>query len=105
MEIIFIYLFVIGCCMGSFINVVIYRLPLNKSIVYPKSSCPKCNAKIKWFDNLPIISWFLLRGKCRNCKTKIDFSYPIIELCTGLLVFYIQGKLSINYFFKSNYWK
>ena len=59
MEIIFIYLFVIGCCLGSFINVVIYRLPLNKSIVYPNSSCPKCNPKIKWFGNLPIISWFL----------------------------------------------
>mgnify|MGYP001484984388 CR=1 FL=1 len=86
MEIIFIYLFVIGCCLGSFINVVIYRLPLNKSIVYPNSSCPKCNAKIKWFDNLPIISWFLLKGKCRTCKSKIAFSYPIIELCTGLLV-------------------
>ena len=87
MEITLLYLFVIGCCIGSFVNVVIYRLPLNKSIVYPNSSCPKCNAKIKWFDNLPIISWFLLNGKCRNCKTKIAFSYPIIELSTGLLVF------------------
>ena len=80
-----IYLFVFGCCIGSFINVVIYRLPLNKSIFYPNSSCPKCAAKIKWFDNLPIISWFLLRGKCRICNTKIPFSYPIIELCTSLL--------------------
>ena len=86
MEIIFIYLFVIGCCIGSFINVVIHRLPLNKSIVYPNSSCPKCNAKIKWFDNLPIISWFLLKGKCGTCKSKIAFSYPIIELCTAFLV-------------------
>ena len=82
-----IYLFVIGCCIGSFINVVIYRLPLNQSIVYPRSSCPKCNSKIKWFDNLPIISWFFLRGKCRACKTKIAFSYPFVELCTGVLVF------------------
>ena len=99
MEIIFIYLFVIGCCLGSFINVVIYRLPLNKSIVYPNSSCPKCNAKIKWFDNLPIISWFLLRGKCRTCKTKIAFSYPIIELCTSILVFfnlYAQPEFIVN---------
>ena len=87
MEIILIYLFVIGCCVGSFVNVVIYRLPLNKSVVYPNSSCPKCNAKIKWFDNLPIISWFLLNGKCRSCKNKISFSYPIIEFFTGLLVF------------------
>ena len=79
-------MFVIGCCIGSFINVLIYRLPLNQSIVYPNSSCPKCNAKIKWFDNLPIFSWLLLRGKCRACKSKISFSYPIIELSTALLV-------------------
>ena len=79
-------MFLIGCCIGSFINVLIYRLPLNQSIVYPNSSCPECNAKIKWFDNLPIISWLLLRGKCRACKSKISFSYPIIELNTGLLV-------------------
>jgi leader peptidase (prepilin peptidase)/N-methyltransferase len=84
-EIILIYLFVIGCCVGSFVNVVIYRLPLNKSILYPNSSCPKCNSKIKWFDNIPIISWLLLGGKCRACKYKIDFSYPSIELFTGLL--------------------
>ena len=81
-----IYLFVIGVCIGSFVNVVIYRLPLNQSIIYPNSSCPKCNSKIKWFDNLPIISWFLLKGKCRVCYKKISISYPIIELCTGLLV-------------------
>ena len=85
MKIIWIYLFVIGCCLGSFINVVIYRLPLNRSIVYPGSCCPKCNAKISWHDNLPIISWLFLRGKCRSCRTKISFSYPIIELCTGCL--------------------
>ncbi len=85
MEIILIYLFVIGCCIGSFVNVVIYRLPLNQSIVYPNSSCPKCNSKIKWFDNIPILSWLLLRGKCRACKKIIAFSYPSIELSTGLL--------------------
>ena len=85
MEIILIYLFVIGCCVGSFVNVVIYRLPLNQSIVFPNSSCPKCNSIIKWFDNIPIISWLLLRGKCRACKNKIAFSYPIIELFIGIL--------------------
>jgi len=93
---IFIYLFVIGCCMGSFVNVVIYRLPLNLSIVFPNSSCPKCNSRIKWFDNIPIISWLLLRGKCRACKSKIAFSYPIIELFTGLLFclnFYAQPTI------------
>ncbi len=86
MGIIGIYLFTLGCCIGSFINVLIYRLPLDQSIVYPNSRCPKCKIKINWFDNLPLISWFLLRGKCRSCKSKISFSYPIIELSTGLLV-------------------
>ena len=105
-----IYLFIIGCCIGSFINVIVYRLPLSRSIVYPNSSCPKCNAKIKWFDNLPIISWFLLRGKCRACKSKIDFSYPSIEFCTGLLfcfnlyanpTIFIQEPTYIKIFFGS----
>ena len=86
MGIIGIYLFIFGCCLGSFINVVIYRLPLNQSIVYPKSRCPKCKTKIKFYDNLPLISWLLLKGKCRACKTKISFSYPIVELSTALLV-------------------
>ena len=108
MEIIGIYLFVIGCCIGSFINVLIYRLPLNQSIVYPNSSCPKCKVKIKWFDNLPIISWLLLRGKCRACKSKISFSYPIIELVTGILVWlniyahptiYSQQPISVRILF------
>ena len=81
-----VYLFVFGCCLGSFINVLIYRLPLNQSIVYPKSRCPKCKTKIKWFDNLPVISWFLLKGQCRACKGKISFSYPLVEISTGILV-------------------
>ena len=88
MGIIGIYLFTLGCCIGSFINVLIYRLPLDQSIVYPNSRCPKCKIKINWFDNLPLISWFLLRGKCRSCKTKISFSYPIVELSTGLLIWF-----------------
>ncbi len=85
MGIVGIYLFIFGCCIGSFVNVVTYRLPLDQSIVYPYSRCPKCKTKINWFDNLPLISWFFLRGKCRSCKTKISFSYPIVELSTGLL--------------------
>jgi len=110
MNILGINLFIIGCCIGSFINVVIYRLPLNQSIVYPNSSCPKCETRIKWFDNVPIISWFLLRGKCRVCKAKISLSYPVIELSTGLLVLlninahptiYIQQPIYVILFFGS----
>ena len=81
-------LFIFGCCIGSFINVLIYRLPLNQSIVHPRSRCPKCNIKIKWFDNLPIISWVVLRGKCRACRKKISSTYPFIELLTGILIWF-----------------
>ena len=110
MFIVGVYLFIIGCCIGSFINVLIYRLPINKSIIYPNSRCPKCDTKIKWFDNLPIISWFVLRGKCRACNGKISISYPIIELLTGILFWvniyahptiYSQEPISIKIFFGS----
>ena len=110
MSILGLYLFVIGCCLGSFINVVIYRLPINKSIIYPSSRCPQCNTKIKWIDNLPIISWLFLRGQCRFCKAKISCSYPIIEFLTGILVWlnsyanptiYSQQPISITIFFGS----
>ena len=78
-------IFVIGCCFGSFLNVVIFRLPLQRSIIYPSSRCLKCNSKINWFDNIPIFSWILLKGKCRFCKNKISFQYPFIEFLTGFL--------------------
>ena len=80
-----IYLFVFGCCIGSFINVLTYRLPLGKSIISPRSRCTKCNFKLNWFDNIPLISWILLRAKCRSCKEKISITYPLVELMTGLI--------------------
>ena len=85
MGIVGIYLFVIGCCVGSFINVICFRLPLGKSIIYPSSRCAKCNYKLKWFDNIPLISWILLGAKCRSCKKNISITYPLIELITGLI--------------------
>ena len=60
--------FVIGCCIGSFLNVVIYRLPAGKSIVSPGSACPQCGQPIAFYDNIPVLSYFILRGKCRQCK-------------------------------------
>ncbi len=77
--------FLIGICFGSFFNVVIYRLPLNLSIVHPRSFCPKCKSRISWRENIPLFSWLIQKGKCRNCDKRISFSYPIIELWTGLL--------------------
>ena len=85
MGIIGIYLFIIGCCVGSFINVVYFRLPLGKSIIFPSSRCIKCNYKLKWFDNIPLLSWILLGAKCRSCKKNISITYPLIELVTGII--------------------
>ena len=77
------YALVFGLCIGSFLNVCIHRLPDGFSIVKPPSSCPKCSARIRWYDNLPVLSWILLQGRCRNCKAPISIRYPIVELLTG----------------------
>jgi len=74
-----------GTAFGSFLNVVAYRLPRGESIVAPPSHCPTCNEPIKARDNIPILSWLLLRGHCRNCKTAISPRYPLIEAATGAL--------------------
>ena len=80
-----VFLFAIGCCVGSFLNVVIYRLPRDKSLVRPPSSCPSCGKHIQFYDNIPLVSWLLLFGKCRYCKTRISPRYFVIELLTGLV--------------------
>jgi leader peptidase (prepilin peptidase)/N-methyltransferase len=77
--------FLFGLVIGSFLNVCILRIPAEKSIVLPASSCPKCGKAIAPYDNVPIVSWLLLGGKCRNCKAKISALYPMVELLTGLL--------------------
>lgn len=68
-----------GACFGSFLNVVIYRYPLGKSVVHPPSACPYCKTEIKTYDNIPILSWFILGGKCRHCKHPYSFRYAAIE--------------------------
>ncbi len=84
-----IFLFLLGACIGSFLNVVVWRLPRGISLVTPPSHCPKCQHPLAWYDNLPVIGWILLAGKCRYCKQPISIRYPIIEAVTGLLfVFY-----------------
>jgi leader peptidase (prepilin peptidase)/N-methyltransferase len=83
------FLFLLGSCIGSFLNVVVWRLPRGESLVSPPSHCPKCGKNLKWYDNLPIIGWIKLGGKCRFCREPISIRYPIVELLTGLLfVFY-----------------
>jgi leader peptidase (prepilin peptidase)/N-methyltransferase len=80
-----IIVFLFGLIIGSFLNVCILRIPGGKSIVLPASACPKCGAPIRPYDNIPVLSWLMLRGKCRACKTPISPMYPIVELLTGLL--------------------
>jgi leader peptidase (prepilin peptidase)/N-methyltransferase len=80
-----VFIFAIGCCVGSFLNVVIYRLPRDKSLVRPPSSCPSCGKHIQFYDNIPLVSWLFLCGKCRYCKARISPRYFVIELLTGLV--------------------
>ena len=80
-----IFVFLFGLIIGSFLNVCISRLPAGKSVVRPRSRCPKCGKHIKPYDNIPVVSYFFLAGRCRNCKAKISPVYPAVELLTGLL--------------------
>ncbi|HEY2882177.1 MAG TPA: prepilin peptidase [Pirellulales bacterium] len=78
-------LFVLGTIIGSFLNVVIYRLPAGLSLVRPGSQCPKCRRPIRWYDNVPIFGWLWLRGRCRDCGAAISIRYPLVELFIGLV--------------------
>ncbi len=78
-----IFILLLGLCVGSFLNVCIYRLPKNESIIKPRSFCPKCKVPVKWYDNIPLVGYILLSGKCRDCGEKISLRYPVVELITG----------------------
>jgi leader peptidase (prepilin peptidase) / N-methyltransferase len=75
--------FAAGASVGSFLNVVVARVPAGESVVRPRSRCPVCRNPIAWFDNLPVLSWLLLRGQCRVCRTRISFRYPLVEILGG----------------------
>lgn len=81
----YIFVFALGTIVGSFLNVVIHRVPNEQSIVFPSSTCPKCKTPIKPYDNIPILSWLILGGKCRSCKSPISARYPAVEFLNGLL--------------------
>ena len=91
-----IFIFVLGSCAGSFLNVCIHRLPKEESLVFPGSFCPKCKTPIKWYDNVPILSFFLLRGRCRKCSEKISLRYPLVELITATLFLVLYLKLGLT---------
>jgi leader peptidase (prepilin peptidase)/N-methyltransferase len=79
------FLFVLGACVGSFLNVVVYRMPRQLSLVTPPSRCPHCQTRLAWYDNVPVLGWIFLAGKCRYCGKPISIGYPIVEAITGLL--------------------
>ena len=85
LVIIGIIIFIIGLVIGSFSNVCIYRIPRNESVVFPASHCPACSQPIKWYDNIPLLSYLILKGKCRYCQIKISAQYPLVEFLTGYL--------------------
>jgi leader peptidase (prepilin peptidase)/N-methyltransferase len=94
----FVFIFAFGSCIGSFLNVVIYRMPRDKSLVTPPSSCPSCGKQIRFYDNIPLLSWLLLGGRCRYCKAPISVRYFIIELLTavvflGLFIVYFHTDI------------
>jgi prepilin signal peptidase PulO-like enzyme (type II secretory pathway) len=84
-----IYALIFGCLIGSFLNVVIYRLPLKKNMVTDRSACPKCGARLSWYHNLPLLSYLFLRGKCAFCGVRISWRYPLIELMTGIISYWL----------------
>ena len=89
--------FLLGLLFGSFLNVCIARVPRGESIVSPGSHCPHCGRPIRWYDNLPILSWLLLRARCRDCGAKISWQYPAVELATGLWFLATATQLGSNY--------
>jgi leader peptidase (prepilin peptidase)/N-methyltransferase len=93
-----IFIFIFGILIGSFLNVVIYRIPKGESIVFPASKCQSCQTPLKWYHNIPIFSWLFLRGKCGFCSEKISIQYPFIELITGVIAISLYYKLGLVWY-------
>jgi len=92
-------IFLFGAVIGSFLNVVIYRIPKGESIVFPASKCQSCQTPLKWWHNIPVFSWLLLKGKCYFCQEKISLQYPVVELLTGVLFLLLYFKLGLVWYF------
>lgn len=93
LPVLYVFCTLFAACLGSFANVVIYRVPNHLSIAWPPSHCPKCDARIKPYDNIPILSWLILRGKCRNCKAPISPQYVIIEAVCAVFGFFLCRQI------------
>lgn len=92
-----IVVFLFGLAVGSFDNVAIYRIPEGKSLWGPRSFCPNCGGTIAWYDNIPLLSYFILRRRCRNCGEHISWRYPLVELASGLLFFAVFAKVGFQW--------
>ena len=95
----YIFAFIFGAIVGSFLNVCICRLPKGESVVFPSSHCPGCGFKIPWYDNIPIVSYIILGAKCRSCKSHISIQYPIVELINALLTLFLFMKFGPTFAF------
>lgn len=94
----YFFLFLLGSLIGSFLNVCIYRIPRNQSIIWPSSRCPSCSSPIKSYDNIPIFSYYLLlRGRCRSCKQKISARYPLVEALNGLFYLFVFWRFGTGW--------
>ncbi len=93
------FAFAMGACIASFLNVCIWRIPRNESVSHPPSHCPNCNAPIRWYQNIPIVSWCCLRGRCANCRKPISVRYTIVELLGGILFLMAYLQWGMPFFF------
>lgn len=91
--------FIFGIMIGSFLNVVIYRIPKNESIAFPASRCQSCHTPLKWYHNIPIFSWIFLGGKCAFCKAPIAKQYPLVEFVTGVIFVALFSKVGLTWYF------
>lgn len=94
--ILYLFVFIIGSCFGSFLNVLIYRVPKGESFSKGRSHCPKCGQTLHFYDMIPVLSWFILKGKCRKCKCKISFRYPFVEMIGGIVALLCVWKFGLS---------
>jgi leader peptidase (prepilin peptidase)/N-methyltransferase len=91
----------LGLCVGSFLNVCIYRLPLDQSLAWPGSHCPRCSRPLAWFENIPVVAWLALRGRCRSCRTRISVVYPLVEAFTGAMFLWATWQYGVDWLLAS----
>ena len=102
-ALLYIFFTAVGAVVGSFLNVLIFRIPEGQSIVLPSSHCPKCGHAVRVYDNIPIISYLILRGKCRDCHEKISVQYPVVEAITALISLFLFLKFGLSFKYLSSF--